>query len=88
MKSLKPVTSITMTPGMTALEIWCLAMIAIVFQSLISYVIILVRCPLLQDHHPEPLVRMKFSARVGASGVEGEVRDMKLEGVLVLTVLL
>ena len=42
-----------MPPGMTALEIWCLAMIALVFQSLISYVIILVRSPLLHDHHPD-----------------------------------
>ena len=77
-----------MTSGMTALEIWCLAMIAIVFQSLISYVIILVRSHLLHDPHPDHLIRMKFSARVGASGVEGEVRDMKLEAVMILYVLL
>ena len=63
---------------MTALELWCLACIAFVFQALISYVVILTR-----------IGYKEYKGSKGSKGKEnrvdgsmGEKRDVMLEWIL------
>jgi hypothetical protein len=49
---------------MTALEIWCLAMIGLVFQSLISYVVILVGLKIQGGGTDEMQVHVQVQAQV------------------------
>ena len=63
---------------MTALELWCLACIAFVFQALISYVVILARIGY-KDYKGSKRSKTKENIM---DGYMGEKRDVMLECIL------